>query len=140
MCVWLGVGCLGLSLACSAPGSHTLLTHTHSLIHSFTPTLTHYTHHNTDQKIESVRDIVPLLEQVTRLNSPLMIVAEDVTGGCWCLGGGGAVISDCVFGGLQIVVSALCLHQCCMALMSHTCTGFTTGLHLVPLTPTHAHA
>lgn len=43
----------------------------------------------TDQKIESVRDIVPILEQVTRLNSPLLIVAEDVTGGvavclvCW---------------------------------------------------------
>jgi chaperonin GroEL (HSP60 family) len=35
----------------------------------------------TDQKIESVRDIVPILEQVTRLNSPLMIIAEDVTGG-----------------------------------------------------------
>jgi len=34
----------------------------------------------TDQKIESVRDIVPILEQVTRLNSPLLIVAEDVTG------------------------------------------------------------
>lgn len=34
----------------------------------------------TDQKIESVRDIVPLLEQVTRLNAPLLIIAEDVTG------------------------------------------------------------
>ncbi|WIA40462.1 hypothetical protein OEZ86_013818 [Tetradesmus obliquus] len=34
----------------------------------------------TDQKIESVRDIVPILEQVTRLNSPLLIIAEDVTG------------------------------------------------------------
>eukprot|EP00879_Flechtneria_rotunda_P000382 GHRR01000474.1.p1 GENE.GHRR01000474.1~~GHRR01000474.1.p1 ORF type:complete len:632 (+),score=230.36 GHRR01000474.1:158-1897(+) len=34
----------------------------------------------TDQKVESVRDIVPLLEQVTRLNSPLLIIAEDVSG------------------------------------------------------------
>jgi chaperonin GroL len=34
----------------------------------------------TDQKIESVRDIIPILEQVTRLNQPLMIIAEDVTG------------------------------------------------------------
>eukprot|EP00775_Hariotina_reticulata_P003531 gene3531-3800_t len=34
----------------------------------------------TDQKIESVRDVVPILEQVTRLSSPLLIIAEDVTG------------------------------------------------------------
>jgi chaperonin GroEL (HSP60 family) len=47
----------------------------------------------TDQKIESIRDIVPLLEQVTRLNSPLLIVAEDVTG--VCVGGEGR--GRCVF-------------------------------------------
>lgn len=35
----------------------------------------------TDQKIESIRDIVPILEQVTRMNQPLLIIAEDVTGG-----------------------------------------------------------
>ena len=34
----------------------------------------------TDQKIENIRDIVPILEQVTRLNAPLLIIAEDVTG------------------------------------------------------------
>ncbi|GLC52828.1 Chaperonin 60 subunit alpha 1, chloroplastic [Pleodorina starrii] len=34
----------------------------------------------TDQKIESIRDIIPILEQVTRLNQPLLIIAEDVTG------------------------------------------------------------
>lgn len=34
----------------------------------------------TDQKIESVREIVPILEQVTRLNQPLLIIAEDVSG------------------------------------------------------------
>eukprot|EP00195_Chlamydomonas_chlamydogama_P014617 CAMPEP_0202898238 /NCGR_PEP_ID=MMETSP1392-20130828/6804_1 /ASSEMBLY_ACC=CAM_ASM_000868 /TAXON_ID=225041 /ORGANISM="Chlamydomonas chlamydogama, Strain SAG 11-48b" /LENGTH=578 /DNA_ID=CAMNT_0049584109 /DNA_START=111 /DNA_END=1847 /DNA_ORIENTATION=+ len=34
----------------------------------------------TDQKIESIRDIIPILEQVTRLNAPLLIIAEDVTG------------------------------------------------------------
>lgn len=34
----------------------------------------------TDQKIESVRDIIPILEQVTRLSQPLLIIAEDVTG------------------------------------------------------------
>jgi chaperonin GroEL (HSP60 family) len=31
-------------------------------------------------QIESVRDLIPILEQVTRLNAPLLIVAEDVTG------------------------------------------------------------
>lgn len=31
-------------------------------------------------QIESVRDIIPILEQVTRLNAPLLIVAEDVAG------------------------------------------------------------
>lgn len=31
-------------------------------------------------QIESVRDIVPILEQVTRLNQPLLIIAEDVAG------------------------------------------------------------
>ena len=34
----------------------------------------------TDQKIEAIRDIVPILEQVTRLNAPLLIIAEDITG------------------------------------------------------------
>lgn len=34
----------------------------------------------TDQKIESIRDIIPILEQVSRLNAPLLIIAEDVTG------------------------------------------------------------
>uniref|UniRef100_A0A7S3R0V5 Uncharacterized protein n=1 Tax=Dunaliella tertiolecta TaxID=3047 RepID=A0A7S3R0V5_DUNTE len=34
----------------------------------------------TDQKIDSIRDIVPILEQVTRLNAPLLIIAEDVSG------------------------------------------------------------
>lgn len=34
----------------------------------------------TDMKIESVKDIIPVLEQVTRVNRPLLIVAEDVTG------------------------------------------------------------
>jgi len=34
----------------------------------------------TDHKIENVRDIIPILEQVTRANQPLLIIAEDVTG------------------------------------------------------------
>jgi chaperonin GroEL len=34
----------------------------------------------TDMKIEQVKDIVPVLEQVTRVNRPLMIIAEDVVG------------------------------------------------------------
>ncbi|KAG1651992.1 hypothetical protein FOA52_009247 [Chlamydomonas sp. UWO 241] len=34
----------------------------------------------TDQKIDSIREIVPILEEMTRLNQPLMIIAEDVTG------------------------------------------------------------
>ena len=34
----------------------------------------------TDMKIESVKDLIPLLEQVTRVNRPLLIIAEDVAG------------------------------------------------------------
>ncbi|KAF5828749.1 chaperonin 60A [Dunaliella salina] len=34
----------------------------------------------TDQRIDSIRDIVPILEQITRLNAPLLIIAEDVSG------------------------------------------------------------
>jgi chaperonin GroEL (HSP60 family) len=31
-------------------------------------------------QIEQIRDIIPILEQVSRLNQPLLIIAEDVTG------------------------------------------------------------
>ena len=34
----------------------------------------------TDHKLEGVKDVVPLLETVSRLKRPLLIVAEDVTG------------------------------------------------------------
>lgn len=34
----------------------------------------------TDQKISTIKDIIPLLEKTTQLRSPLLIVAEDVTG------------------------------------------------------------
>jgi chaperonin GroL len=34
----------------------------------------------TDQKIEQVKDLIPILEQVTRVNRPLLIIAEDVGG------------------------------------------------------------
>ncbi|EYU18802.1 hypothetical protein ABFS82_04G197300 [Erythranthe guttata] len=34
----------------------------------------------TDQKISSIKDIIPLLEKTTQLRSPLLIIAEDVTG------------------------------------------------------------
>ena len=34
----------------------------------------------TDQKLESIKDVLPLLEQLTRVNQPLLIIAEDVTG------------------------------------------------------------
>ena len=33
-----------------------------------------------DQKVEGIKDIIPVLEQVTRLNKPLLIITEDVTG------------------------------------------------------------
>ena len=36
----------------------------------------------TDQKIESIKEILPILEQLTRVNAPLLLVAEDVTGAC----------------------------------------------------------
>ena len=38
----------------------------------------------TDSKIESIKEIIPVLEQVTRLNQPLIIIAEDVTGAPYC--------------------------------------------------------
>lgn len=34
----------------------------------------------TDQKITSIKEIIPLLEQTTQLRCPLFIVAEDITG------------------------------------------------------------
>ncbi len=34
----------------------------------------------TDQKIERVQELIPLLEQVMRVNQPLLIIAEDVAG------------------------------------------------------------
>ncbi|XP_073056024.1 ruBisCO large subunit-binding protein subunit alpha-like [Primulina eburnea] len=34
----------------------------------------------TDQKISSIKDIIPLLEKTTQLRAPLLIIAEDVTG------------------------------------------------------------
>ncbi|KAK8581446.1 hypothetical protein V6N13_144473 [Hibiscus sabdariffa] len=34
----------------------------------------------TDQKISAIKDIIPLLEKATQLRSPLLIIAEDVTG------------------------------------------------------------
>lgn len=38
----------------------------------------------TDMKIETIKEIIPILEQVTRINQPLIIIAEDVSGGyCW---------------------------------------------------------
>lgn len=46
-----------------------------------------------DQKIEQMKDILPVLEQITRQNQPLLIVTEDITGrphrpsvmaGRWC--------------------------------------------------------
>ena len=39
----------------------------------------------TDMKIETIKEIIPILEQVTRINQPLIIIAEDVSGVC-CLG------------------------------------------------------
>ncbi|KAJ3678605.1 hypothetical protein LUZ60_002408 [Juncus effusus] len=34
----------------------------------------------TDQKISSIKEIVPLLEKTTQLRAPLLIIAEDITG------------------------------------------------------------
>jgi chaperonin GroL len=34
----------------------------------------------TDAKIESIKEILPILEQAARVNQPLLIIAEDVTG------------------------------------------------------------
>ena len=34
----------------------------------------------TDQKISTIKEIIPLLEKTTQLRAPLLIIAEDVTG------------------------------------------------------------
>lgn len=34
----------------------------------------------TDQKISTIKDIIPVLEKTTQLRAPLLIIAEDVTG------------------------------------------------------------
>jgi chaperonin GroL len=34
----------------------------------------------TDHKIESIKEVLPILEQAARVNQPLLIIAEDVTG------------------------------------------------------------
>ena len=34
----------------------------------------------TDQKLTSIKDILPVLEKISQLNSPLVIIAEDVSG------------------------------------------------------------
>lgn len=34
----------------------------------------------TDMKIETIKDMIPILEQVSRIQKPLIIIAEDVTG------------------------------------------------------------
>ena len=33
-----------------------------------------------DQKVEAIKDIIPILEQISRINQPLLIITEDVTG------------------------------------------------------------
>ncbi|KAK9803986.1 hypothetical protein WJX72_010458 [[Myrmecia] bisecta] len=33
-----------------------------------------------DSKVETIKEIIPLLEQLTRINQPLLIITEDVTG------------------------------------------------------------
>ena len=33
-----------------------------------------------DQKIESIKEIIPLLEKISQANAPLLIITEDVTG------------------------------------------------------------
>lgn len=38
----------------------------------------------TDQKLETIKEVLPLLEQLTRINQPLLIIAEDVTGAPGC--------------------------------------------------------
>ena len=33
-----------------------------------------------DQKIESIKEIIPVLEKISQANAPLLIITEDVTG------------------------------------------------------------
>lgn len=33
-----------------------------------------------DQKIESIKEIIPVLEKVSQANAPLLIITEDITG------------------------------------------------------------
>ena len=51
-----------------------------------------------DQKIETIKEILPVLEQMTRINQPLLIITEDITGGRqllrWCAGTLAGVLSS----------------------------------------------
>lgn len=33
-----------------------------------------------DSKIETIKEIIPVLEKISQLNAPLLIIAEDITG------------------------------------------------------------
>ena len=33
-----------------------------------------------DAKVESIKEIIPILEKISQLNAPLLIITEDVTG------------------------------------------------------------
>ena len=33
-----------------------------------------------DQKVESIKEIIPVLENISRVNQPLLIITEDITG------------------------------------------------------------
>ena len=65
----------------------------------------------TDQKLETIKEVLPLLEQLTRINAPLLIIAEDVTGGRK--------------GRLPPLLQAL----------NHACI-YSTGPMIIPYTPT----
>ena len=82
-----------------------------------------------DQKIEQMKDIIPVLEQITRQNQPLLIVTEDITGTlcrlepghCICKVIYGSLLGQDEYGCMNISKSWILLSLCgdCKAELLH---------------------
>ena len=68
-----------MHFSCCLPGARTQAAHT-NLQERMTVEMENCRVLVSDQKIEQMKDIIPVLEQITRQNQPLLIVTEDITG------------------------------------------------------------